>query len=584
MGRMYLNIIHRADRGKARLDALKFMQDEVHRFGFKTTILLSYQGLSDDGAVQYSKEQADEYGDELGIHLQELNCEEFFEKHNTKETAFFMLPMEKKKAILTDMMERFFNCFGCFPSAVGAYILDAATITFLKEAYPQVRVCITNCFEEGINMFHGNNHSWALFSDGGPWGAYYPSKACHLVPAKDENDDIGIVGLPHLNRDMLMSIISRDDLFSSHPANLLRAKIADGDRCRYMYDFIDQWIKQTDYNECVYYSLFVSTPWVMENGSQFESTDVCSRSLYSQCIAYLKKKEEEGLVTAMTMSEFACHYRTNIKHGGAEINLWQDILCGSKRQIFWYCDPYMRVALDPNIGGTITDLRPYVGRIPVNIGSDTKLLWNGNYPFSISIEHRGGMWNGPYHTLVAGCNGHTAAIYDKRTRCNVSFDEKGCPVVEFLPVTLKLGGTFATVESRALFPGKGEIIFERHVTDIIGECDSIILTETHRGTYGTTEYQENMKGIKLKLYNKQNELCHSIIYNYETRQIITDEPGAAAVEIPRMNVRTELIPMDGADSGEIEEGCLFAPNYFLRISKKVKKGGKLTVCLKMTAL
>lgn len=37
-------------------------------------------------------------------------------------------------------------------------------------------------------MFAGCSYTWYLFSEGGPWTAYYPSKSNSLCPAKDKDE------------------------------------------------------------------------------------------------------------------------------------------------------------------------------------------------------------------------------------------------------------------------------------------------------------------------------------------------------------------------------------------------------------
>ena len=93
-------------------------------------------------------------------------------------------------------------------------------------------------------MYDGNRHSWNLFCEGSPWSAYYPSNKNSMCPAMNEDEAIGIVGIPHLNRDMLMAYIGRDDCFSSHSANVQRGLVNEGKKCKYLYDFFDEWQKK----------------------------------------------------------------------------------------------------------------------------------------------------------------------------------------------------------------------------------------------------------------------------------------------------------------------------------------------------
>ena len=60
------------------------------------------------------------------------------------------------------------------------------------------------------------------------------------------------------------------------------------------------------------------------------------------------------------MSEFADYYREKKTYTEPECALWRDILYGSNKQLFWYCDPYMRAGVNMDQGGAIFDLRPYV--------------------------------------------------------------------------------------------------------------------------------------------------------------------------------------------------------------------------------
>ena len=71
----------------------------------------------------------------------------------------------------------------------------------------------------------------------------------------------------------------------------------------------------------------------------------------------------------MTMSEFADHYKKEERHyrretlyTEPECALWRDILYGSDKQLFWYCDPFMRACVNMDQGGAIVDLRPYVAK------------------------------------------------------------------------------------------------------------------------------------------------------------------------------------------------------------------------------
>lgn len=579
--KMFLNVIHRVDSEERDIEALKFQLDEAHRLGLKSTNLLTYPALHNKDVIQYIREQHMAYGDELGIHFHAMVCEDFVKRFNSKEPAIYFYNMEEKKTIITYIFEKFNEVFGFYPTAIGSYILDAETISFIKQIYPGVKTSITNCFEEGVKMYEGNNHSWYLFSDGGPWSAYYPSKSNHLCPAVNSEDGTGIVGLPHLNRDMLLALTSRDDYFASHPINLIRAKINIDGESPYMYRFIDKWIEQAEYNGYSYYSFFVSSPWVAPGQGFVESVDD-ARELYCKALAYLKKKVDEGFVETVTMSEFAHWYQSNVAIGTSEINLWQDILCGSKREMYWYIDPYLRAAVDPNVGGAICDLRPYAGRVERNLGPDRESLWNGNYPFVLSTENRGGV-DGPIHTCAIFCNGERKMLHDYRSKCRLILTEEGYKGIVIEPIEVDFGDVQVTIESSYLFNGEGEIFINRKVLDVTDANAEIQVEEVHRGTWGTTEYPEDMRGIILRAQGKNAAEQH-VEYLYKCRTGKVNSPEYVEAVIPQINCSIILAPIGEAEFGQFGEGYMFAPFYTLSLKKLVSKGEELKSCMKIKKL
>ena len=255
-GKMYTNIIHRVTT--ELYEPFMIQQEICHKHGIKTTIMIYANGLYDEKVIETLKDENKKYGDEIALSLHRIDSETA-RLMCLKEEKIWLIEFEKRKKIIDRYFEKFKDSFGFYPISIGAYVLDARTLNYIHDTYPSVKTAITSCFEEGVRMFGGNQHMWHLFSDGGPWGAYYPSKYNSLNPAVDENEFCGIIGLPHLNRDMVMCLKSRDDLFSSHPMNVVRGKAYDLNtgECPYMYDFIDMWLEQLNYNENIYYNNFI---------------------------------------------------------------------------------------------------------------------------------------------------------------------------------------------------------------------------------------------------------------------------------------------------------------------------------------
>ena len=99
----------------------------------------------------------------------------------------------------------------------------------------------------------------------------------------------------------------------------------------------------------------------------------------------------------MTMSEFAGFYRQTHGYTTPECALWRDILYGSDKQLFWYCDPFMRACVNMDQGGAIVDLRPYAAKLEWPVGIGTPHVQDCSYPFLIQEKYRAG-----YFTHYAG--------------------------------------------------------------------------------------------------------------------------------------------------------------------------------------
>ena len=102
-------------------------------------------------------------------------------------------------------------------------------------------------------------------------------------------------------------------------------------------------------------------------------------------------------VKSELLIEFADYYREKKTYTEPECALWRDILYGSNKQLFWYCDPYMRAGVNMDQGGAIFDLRPYVAKLHWPVGIGTPHVQDASYPFLMQEKYRAG-----YFTHYAG--------------------------------------------------------------------------------------------------------------------------------------------------------------------------------------
>ena len=142
--------------------------------------------------------------------------------------------------------------------------------------------------------------------------------------------------------------------------------------------------------------MYVGPGWMNKKGRWEAPYELLVKS-YSDGCRYYGQLKKEGKLIDMTMSEFADYYRKKKRYTEPECALWRDILYGSDKQVFWYCDPYMRACVNMDQGRAIVHLRPYAAKLKWEVGIGTKHVQDASYPFLIQEKYRAG-----YFTHYAG--------------------------------------------------------------------------------------------------------------------------------------------------------------------------------------
>lgn len=568
------------------LDIFKTQQECAHKNGLITTIEMTYASLFNDEAVELAKEHHEKYGDEIGLTLLGLPCKEFREKYKTKDFCIWMFSMEDKKAIVEDVFEKFYNRFGFYPESTGSYYMDADLTNYIKERYPSVKCAVATCWEEGPKAYHTCNNSWYTFMDGGPWAPWIPSKQNTHAPAADESEDSGIVAIPHLSRDLLACYDGNGSNFGTHPQNVLRGMIYDTKTWEYpyLYNLIDQFRYQAKFNNGYAYNMmFVGPGWMNKMGRWEASYELLLKSYEDGC-AYYGKLKKEGKLVDMTMSEFADFYREKKSYTEPECALWRDILYGSEKQVFWYCDPYMRVGVNMDEGGAIVDLRPYAAKLEWPVGIGTKHVQDASYPFLIQEKYRAGYFThyageGTVRSAKICYNGEEVDLCLCRTKAHFSQEGKNRiltldPVeIEFSDLTVKLQ-TILTFEE-----GRGVIRTDRKVLGMSKANADVSIQEYMVGCYGTTEYTEDMSSLVLSV-----ERCgerQEISYEYKCRECAAKGADRVSCVLPPIDTRVSL-SCEGRDKeGFAKEGYAFSPMFTLGYNGKLQEKEDFTTWLSL---
>lgn len=548
------------------LDIFKVQQECAHKNGLKTTIEMTYASLFNEEAVALAKQHHEQYGDEIGLTLLGLPCTEFREKYNTKDFCIWMFSMDDKKEIVQDVFEKFYSTFGFYPASTGSYYMDAELTNFIKETYPSVKCAIATCWEEGPKAYHTCNNSWYTFMDGGPWAPWIPSKANTHAPAADESEDSGIVAIPHLSRDLIACYDGNGSNFGTHPQNVLRGMIYEEGKYPYLYNLIDQFRYQARFNNGYAYNMMFVGPGWMNKMGRWEAPYELLKKSYEDGCAYYGQLKKEGKLTDMTMSEFADFYRQKKTYAEPECALWRDILYGSEKQVFWYCDPYMRVCVNMDQGGAIVDLRPYAAKLERPVGIGTQHVHDASYPFLIQEKYRAGYFThyageGTLRSAKVCCAGEEADLCLCRTKAHFSQIGKD-RILTLDPVDIEFTDVTVTIQTVLVFTeGTGTVKTERRILAVSNPDAEITVNEYITACYGTTEYPEDMTSLVLNI--KKGSECETLPYEYKCRKTAREGADSVSCKLPPIQTLVSMT-CEGIDkAGYIQEGYAFSPMFTL---------------------
>ena len=606
MTAFYVTIIHRpemipeyiqkeADHGKNEdlnrsgvlqesLDIFRTQQKIAHENGLRTTIQMTYASLFSQEAVRVAKEHHTKYGDEIGLTFLGLQCQQFREKFMSRELAIWLFSMKDKKRIVDELMGKFYEAFGFYPTSIGSYYMDAELLNYIKEKFPMIKVAVATCWEEGPKAYRNANNSWYTLFDGGPWNPWIPSKLNTHCPASDIQDDIGIVAIPHLSRDLMAVFDGPGSYYGTHPQNILRGMVYENHEIPYFKNLVDQYRSMAKYNRGYAYNMMYVGPGWMSKTGRWEADYNFLLKSYKDGMAYYGRLMQEGEAKVVTMSEFADIFREDRPYTRPECFLWKDILYGSKRQQFWYADPWMRFCLDMNQGGAMIDLRPYAAKLVRPCGVGTKCNQDASYPFIVQSLYRAG-----YFTHYAGEGSVKSCKFSFRDqqvdlcacRTLASMTEEGNtrvvttdPVkIEFDEVTISIQSTFRLLE------GTGEIEIIRSILETTNPQAEVTVDEYITACYGTTEYPEDLTGVKLSMTGTYGS--ESISYAYQCRESQLDQIQTVEAMVPQVNTRLRMRTSANDATGYYREGFAFSPMFTIGIKKALIGKGELHTWLKV---
>ncbi len=566
------------------LDIFRTQQEIAHKNGLKTTIQMTYASLFNEEAVSIAKEHHKLYGDEISLTLLGLPCTEFREKYKTKEFCIWMFSMEDKISIVNDVFTKFYDIFGFYPESTGSYYMDADLTNYIKKQYPSVKCAVATCFEEGPKAYHTCNNSWYTLMDGGPWNPWIPSKQNTHAPAANKDEDSGIVAIPHLSRDLIACYDGNGSNFGTHPQNVLRGMIYQDGQYPYLYNIIDQYRSLQKYNNGYSYNMMFVGPGWMNKMGRWEAPYELLKQSYEDGMAYYGELKKNGKLIDMTMAEFSDFFRETKSYTEPECALWQDILYGSEKQLFWYADPYMRACINMDQGGALVDLRPYVAKLDWPVGIGTKHVQDASYPFLIQEKYRAGYFT---HYAGEGTVRSAKLIYQGEEvdlclcRTKAKFTQVNQDRILTLdPVEIEFASLKLTLETKIVFTeGSSSIKTIRKILSSTDETAVVELQEYMVGCYGTTEYPEDMTCVSLAVTNKTNKL--DISYEYKCREEELEEFEEVMATVSAIQTKVSMKTDKKNSIGFIKEGYAFSPMFTIGYKTTISEGEEVSTWLNL---
>ncbi|ABX43936.1 hypothetical protein [Lachnoclostridium phytofermentans] len=576
--------IARKDLLTESLDIFRFQQETAHKYGLKTTIQMTYASLFNEEAIAIAKEHHEVYGDEIALSLLGLPCKEFRDKYKTKDFCIWMFTMADKISIVNDVFQKFYDTFGFYPESTGSYYMDADLINYIKKQYPSVKCAVATCFEEGPKAYHTCNNSWYTFMDGGPWNPWIPSKQNTHAPAANEDEDSGIVAIPHLSRDLIACYDGNGSNFGTHPQNVLRGMIYRDNQYPYLYNIIDQYRSLEKYNNGYAYNMmFVGPGWLNKMGRWEAPYELLAKS-YDDGMAYYGELKKLGELTDMTMAEFADYYREKKTYTEPECALWKDILYGSEKQLFWYLDPFIRVCVNMDQGGALVDLRPYVSKLEWPVGIGTKHITDASYPFLIQEKYRAGYFThyageGTIRSAKLVYKGEEVDLCLCRTKAKFS-KEENTRILTLDPVEIEFYDLTVKLQTRYYFEeGSSEIKIERTILSMSDPDAKVDINEYMVCCYGTTEYSEDMTGITLECIGESEK--KQISYEYKCREEYLSGATLVSAVVPQIKTKVSVRSSKESATGYIKEGYAFSPMFTLGFQTTLKNKEVYATWLKL---
>lgn len=251
--------------------------------------------------------------------------------HYAKSVLLVGYSPEDRNKLLDQAFLKYKEIFGSYPKSVGAWWVDAYSLSYLKDKY-----------NIEANLDVADQHSTDQYQ---VWGQYfsipfYPSKSNALVPAQSIQQKIGVVTIQWATRDP----------FNSYGNGVFESTLSVQANDYLLHNL------GTSYFEKLI-NIYPQTTVGLENDFSWETY---GQEYKNQIDLVSQKIISSGQFSVSTMKEFAKKYQQSYPGVSPDVLIVADDPLGTSGKVVWYQTPRYRFGWFYNqTGSVIRDLREY---------------------------------------------------------------------------------------------------------------------------------------------------------------------------------------------------------------------------------
>lgn len=243
---------------------------------------------------------------------------------------------DDRKKMIDQAFEKFKQHFGIYPKSVGAWWIDAASLSYMKQKY-----------NIAANLDVADQYSTDQYQI---WGQYfstpfYPSKLNALIPASSKEQKIGTVTIQWATRD---------------PYNGYGGSVDDSTYSVQANDYLLHKLDIEYFKKLI--KIYPHVTVGLENDFNWDDFG----TEYRKQIETIAQKIKSNTASVKTMSSYAQYYQSIYPTVSPNVIIFASDLLGGTGKVLWYQTPRYRVGwfYNPAYGSAIRDLRLFNDSMP----------------------------------------------------------------------------------------------------------------------------------------------------------------------------------------------------------------------------